>query len=56
MFALPTFSLELDTSAETNIPGLFCIEAQQFSEGGGTAGWLARLIEALLNIETLKSG
>jgi hypothetical protein len=56
MFVLPTFSLELDTSAETNIPGDFGIEAQQFSEGGGTAGWLALRIEALLCIEALKSG
>lgn len=56
MFTLPTFSLELDTSAETFILGLIDIVAEQVTEARGTTGWSTLLIEAILFIEALKNG
>lgn len=55
MFALPTFTLALDTSAATDILGLIGIVVEQVTEAGGTTGWSTLLIEAILFIEALKT-
>lgn len=54
MFSLPTFTLELDTSAATDILGLIGIVVVQVTEAGGIAG-CPPLIEAILFIEAIET-